>query len=157
MLQCPSLNQRIYKSKLRYPLQYPQAVTDSRSKKFKKWSEDIMEKAINAVINDGVLIRHAAEDYGIPKSTLGDRISGRILPGSSSGPRKLLTTEEEEDLVAFLRRCAAIGYPKSRKDLMELVQRILEGKGIEHQVSNGWWRAFCKRNPNLTLRAPATL
>ena len=40
---------------------------------------------------------------------------------------------------------------------MELVQRILEGKGIEHQVSNGWWRAFCKRNPNLTLRAPATL
>ena len=157
MLQCPSLNQRIYKSKLRYPLQYPQAVTDSRSKKFKQWSEDVMEKAINAVINDGVSIRRAAEDYGIPKSTLGDRISGRILPGSSSGPRKLLTTEEEEDLVAFLRRCAAIGYPKSRKDLMELVQRILEGKGIEHQVSNGWWNAFCKRNPNLTLRAPATL
>ena len=113
MLQCPSLNQRIYKSKLRYPLQYPQAVTDSRSKKFKKWSEDLIEKAINAVINDGVSISRAAEDYGIPKSTLGDRISGRILPGSSSGPRKLLTTEEEVDLVAFLRRCAAIEYPKS--------------------------------------------
>ena len=67
---------------------------------------------MNAVISDGVSIRRAAEDYGIPKSTLGDRISGRILPGSSSGPRKLLTTEEE-DLVAFLRQCATIGYPKS--------------------------------------------
>ena len=66
---------------------------------------------MNAVISDGVSIRRAAEDYGIPKSTLGDRISGRILPGSSSGPRKLLTTEE--DLVVFLKQCATIGYPKS--------------------------------------------
>ena len=74
MLQCPSLNQRIYKSKLRYPFQYPQAVIDSRSKKFKQWSEDVMKKAINAVINDGFSIRRAAEDYDIPKSTLGDRI-----------------------------------------------------------------------------------
>lgn len=85
-----------------------------------------------------------AVNYAIPKSTLGDRISGRVVPGSSSGPRKLLSIEEEEDLVVFLRRCAMFGYPKSRKELMELVQRILEGKGIEYQIQMDGGEHFVK-------------
>lgn len=72
------------------------------------------------------------------------RISGRVVPGSSSGPRKLLSIEEEEDLVVFLRRCAMFGYPKSRKELMELVQRILEGKGIEYQIQMDGGEHFVK-------------
>ena len=75
-----------------------------------------MEKAvnaviINAVINNGMSVRRAAMDYDVPKSTLGDRVSGRVIPGSYSGSRKLLS--EEEELVVFVRQCAAIGYPKS--------------------------------------------
>jgi len=128
-----------------------------RPTKLKQWSEEVMEKAVNAVLNNGMSVRRAALEYDVPKSTLGDRISGRVIPGSSSGPRKILNTEEEEELVAFVRRSAAIGYPKSRKDLMTLVQQIAENKGIQHLISNGWWQSFCKRHPNLTLRAPVAL
>ena len=87
-----------------------------------------MDKAINAVLNEDMSIRRASEHYAIPKSTLGDRISGRVLPGSTSGPRRHLNDEEEEELVTFLRRCASVGFSKSRKELLALVQAMAEQK-----------------------------
>ena len=80
-----------------------------------------------------------------------------MIPGSISGPKKYLTEEEEDELVAFVRRCALIGYPKSRKDMMALVQQIIESKGMQYTITNGWWESFCKRHPDLTLRAPVAL
>jgi len=52
--------------------------------------------------------------YGIPRSTLSDHISGRVLPGSKSGAPTLLSMREEKELVSFLLDCAEIGYGKSR-------------------------------------------
>jgi len=77
-------------------------------------------------------------------------VSGRLLPGSTSGPRHLLNDEEGEELVAFLRRCASVGFSKSWKELLALVQAMAEHKGIEHLVIEG---SFIKRHPNITLRA----
>ena len=92
---------------------------------------------MNAVLNEDMSIRHAAEHYAVPKSTLGDRISGRVLPGSTSGSRRILNDEEEEELVAFLHRCASVGLSKSRKELLALVQAIAESKGTQHLITGG--------------------
>lgn len=54
-------------------------------------------------------------------------------------------------------RCSNIGYPKTRKEVLCLVQNIVESRGITNEVTNGWWEAFCRRHPNLTLRNPAPL
>ena len=54
-----------------------------------------MTSAIKAIFEDGMSVRGAAEYYGVAKSTLGDRISGRVLPGAKSGPSTYLTFEEE--------------------------------------------------------------
>ena len=59
---------------------------------------------------DHLAIRCAAEEYDVPRSTLGDRISGRVAPGSTSAPPKYLSTQEEEELVQFLIDCASIGF-----------------------------------------------
>ena len=69
-------------------------------------------------------IRCASEHYTISKSTLGDRISGSELPGSTSGPRRRLNDDKEEELVTILRRCASVDFSKSRKELLALVQAI---------------------------------
>ena len=58
-------------------------------------------------------IRCAAEEYGIPRSTLVYRASGRVIPGTKSGASTYLSPEEEEDLVQFLIGNTEIGYPKS--------------------------------------------
>ena len=70
---------------------------------------------------DHLAIRCAAEEYDVPRSTLGDRISGRVVPGSTSGPPKYLSIQEEEELVQFLIDCASIGYPRSRLEVIAMV------------------------------------
>jgi hypothetical protein len=47
-----------------------------RPVQYKSWSEENMSKAITAVVQDDVSVRKAAELYNVPKSTLGDRITG---------------------------------------------------------------------------------
>ena len=115
-----------------------------------------MVEAVGACCR-GMGIREAAARFGVPKSTLGDRVSGRVVMGSTSGPKPYLSTEEEDELVKFLLRCGSIGYPKSRQEVLTLVTRMLERKGIHTCVTSGWWQSFCRRHPNLTLRAPASL
>ena len=96
-------------------------------------------------------VRKAAETYGVPKSTLGDRVSGKVDLDAKPGPTSYLTTFEEEELASFLIRCAKIGYPRNRS------QQIVNSKGLDASVFNGWWERFCQRQPNLSLRVPMGL
>ena len=68
-----------------------------------------------------------------------------------------LTIEEEEEFTNFLLQVAQIGYPHTKKQVLAIVQRILESKGINSTVSNGWWERYCKRNPCVTLRGAVPL
>ena len=116
-----------------------------------------MYGAISSVLHDGMSIRRAAEQYGVPKSSLGDQVSGRVLPDAQCGPATYLSLGEEEELVMFLTRCASIGYAKSRKEVIALVQSVLDSRGISRTVTNGWWESFRRRHPNLTLRTAVPL
>ena len=71
-----------------------------------------MRESLAAIMS--MSVRQAAELHQVPKSTLGDRISGRVLPGAKSGPPTYLTSEEEEELATFLSRAAQIGYARTR-------------------------------------------
>ena len=51
-------------------------VKPRQSTKRKKWTEEGMKKAIEAVETGERGVNRAALDHGIPKSTLKDRISG---------------------------------------------------------------------------------
>ena len=102
-------------------------------------------------------IRQASEIFGVSKSTLHDRISGKVIFGSRSGPARLLTENEEEELVVFLAHCAALGYPRSRKDVSAMVQTVLVQKGHNGLISHGWWDSFKRRHPDLSLRKAESL
>ena len=107
-----------------------------------------MEKAINAVHTGTLSVRRAAEVYGIPKSTLHDRILGKVVSG---GPEPYLTVTEETELVQFLTKCASMGFARSKKQIFDIVDRVLESKGKNVKVSNGWWQSFGNRHPNMVL------
>ena len=53
--------------------------------------------------------------YSVPKSTLQDRITGRVPFGSRCGPERYLSEEEEEELVGFIEGCSDIGYQGQKK------------------------------------------
>ena len=46
-----------------------------------------MTRAIKAV-NEGMSVRRPALEYNVPKTTLNDRIQGKVVHGSSSGKAK---------------------------------------------------------------------
>ena len=60
-----------------------------------------MEAAINSVVDENTPVLRAARKYGIPKSTLHDRISGKVQHGKMPGPSQLLSAAEEEEFQAF--------------------------------------------------------
>lgn len=125
--------------------------------RYKEWSPLSLSEAMKAVTRKNISIRKAAELYGVPRSTLGDHIRGRVLPGAKSGPSKLLSDEEELELLSFLCRLSEIGYPKTRRQVIELVQRIVSSRGHIDRISNGWWDSFQRRHPELSLRSASSL
>ena len=79
---------------------YPKTST-SRPKVFKSWNDECMKLAILGV-SEGMSVRRAAYEFGVPKSTLQDRISGRVGLDAKSGPERYLNDSEEEKLVNFV-------------------------------------------------------
>ncbi|XP_053703145.1 zinc finger protein 346 isoform X6 [Synchiropus splendidus] len=72
---------------------------DKIEKKHKRWTEEDMERAFIEVKSGRYTVRKAAIQFGVPKSSLGDRVSGRVAPGRRSGPPRLLSPADEERLV----------------------------------------------------------
>ena len=154
MLQCPLLKDRVFRS---HKSIHTGASATIQRGTYKPWTEPQMSRALQSVVAEGVSVRRAALEYNVPKSSLADRVSGRIIPGAKSGPPTYLNHSEEGELVQFLTRCAAIGYGKSRKEVIAIVQRVLDSKGMHKTVSNGWWESFCRRHPHVSLRSSAPL
>ena len=84
--------------------------------KYKGWDSGSMHKAIKEV-ELGMSIRRAAEIYSVPKSSLYDRINGKVHCGAKPGPNPYLTYLEEEELASFLIQTAKIGYPHTKKQV----------------------------------------
>ena len=124
---------------------------------YKQWSEGQMERALKDVVTDGLSVRRAALMYNVPKSTLGDRVSGHVQAGAISGPPRYLFCMEEGELARFIFHCGTIGYARSKSEILALVQRVLDCRGIDRTVTHGWWESFQRRHPDLVLRSPAPL
>ena len=95
----------------------------------------------------------------ISKSTLHDRVSGKVLPGAKYGAPRYLTDEEEEELVRWIEGCAEVGYAKSVREVRAIVGAIVVKKQCVDfaAVSHGWWDRFRARHPQLSLRTGESL
>ena len=91
----------------------------------------------------------------MPPSTLKDRLSGRVKHGSKPDPAPYLSSDEESELVEFLKTSAKIGFGKTKKEIFSIVQLSLKKKCVSVENFNGesWWNRFTQRHPNLTLRS----
>ena len=77
-----------------------------------------------------------------------------MVHGTKPGPQPYLNDKEERELALFLKDCAAVGYGKTRRDVMSIAQSVAEEKGILHgsRIGHGWWHRFLKRQTDVTLR-----
>ena len=116
-----------------------------------------MAKAVEAIQQGELTLRQATELYDVPRATLHDHVTGKVKPDSVSGPGRYLTIQEEEELVNFLFGCSRIGYPRTRPQVLAIVQQYIDRRNLKKIVSNGWWQRFRERHEKITLRSAAPL
>ena len=136
----------------------------NRASKRKQWSDESMIGAMQAIV-DGLSITGAAREYGVPRTTLQDRILGKVVHGKKPGPKRYLNEAEEKKLSEFLVETAAVGYGKSRAEIMAIAEKTIKKKAEKttdttknkgglrkDKITNGWFDSFMKRHPYLSLR-----
>lgn len=129
----------------------------SRPHKYRAWTESSMREALAALNNKRMNILEAAIRYGIPRTTLSDHYHGNVLPGAKSGAPTMFSAQEEKELVDFMLHAARVGYPKTRKEVLEIVSNMMQKRGKTAAVTHGWWNRFTCRHPEIGLRQPAIL
>ena len=72
-------------------------------KKRKQWSEEQMVAAMEMAKQPGVSVLRAAIEHNVPRSTLQDRVSGKVVHRTKPGPRPYLSQGEEDNLCEFLQ------------------------------------------------------
>jgi hypothetical protein len=82
------------------------------------------------LLTSGMKHGPAAKKFGVPKTTLLDRIHKRVSDDcSKSGPNPYLTKAEEESLISFIARSGSIGYPLDKTDVKKSVKLVLDDDG----------------------------
>ena len=90
-----------------------------------------MQTAIDAVKSSRKGVNRAALEFSVPHTILKDRITGRVVHGTKSGPKPYLTQQEEKELVDFLVRCSEMGYGKMRGEVHKIVEAIAKKKELK--------------------------
>ncbi|KAL6098939.1 uncharacterized protein ACO6RY_17964 [Pungitius sinensis] len=124
----------------------------------KKWTEEAMERALMEVKSGRCTVRQAAKEFGVPKSSLGDRVSGRVTPGSRSGPAKLITSADEDLLVEFSLYMSKHGFPLTKQQLVSFASSIYKRQHRRvaySKLGQTWWLNFRKRQANNITIHPA--
>ena len=103
-----------------------------------------MAATIDAVVNDGLSKNQAADNFEVSRTTLKNRLSGRVTHEVNPGLKPYLTKDEEWELADHLLKAASIAYGKTRRDVCQLLSRDLSlAKGgpkwctlfISHQMT----------------------
>ena len=124
-----------------------------------KWTKEHLSAAIDEVKN-GAQKRKTAEKYGILWGTFSDKLLGRRK--MEEQPRTVLSKEEEDEIVTFVKMTSARGFGKTKEELLLVVKNYLDQKQREtiwenNKPSSKWFRLFRKRHPEIVFRKPQLL
>ena len=114
----------------------PAVLKTPEKKKRKKWSDEQMVAAVESVEKGLSCVNQAALQHGVPKSSLKNRLSGRVVHGANQGPRPYL---DKSELSEFLQKGSLIGYGKTRKDVLNITEAYASSKEImrKQNISDG--------------------
>ena len=126
------------------------------------YDDSQLQLAVDAVQKKGWSVRKASSTYNVPKSTLGDRISGRFQVGVRRGRPPHIPPELESKIVESIKMAARRGIGLTRKQILlrtnVLCKRSKIGSGYSNFVAGkDWWEGVKRRFPNLKIKKPERL
>lgn len=121
----------------------------------RNYSMDNLERALEAVIADGMSFKQAAEAYQVPKTTIYRKYRGQN--GDTLGRPPALNVVEENQIVNGMITAAEFGYPFTISELKRFVKHYLDRKGVRSVLKNNlpgieWCNLFLGRHDELRQR-----
>ena len=119
-----------------------------------EYGDDALAHAAEAV-HRGVGLRRAAAMYGVPKSTLHDKV--KLHTKGKRGPKPAIPDELEDPIETWIINMARIGYGQTKEQIKNKVQELVNAMKIptpwdNNRPSEKWYRLFMNRHPNLRYR-----
>ncbi len=119
------------------------------------YTQETQQEAIVAVKEGKMMPRKAAQHYGVPKTTMTDRIAERR--GPKLGHSMDLSKDEKAIIVEWLLLLGKWGFTHSKKDLTLLVKDFLDCQGRTTRFVNNWpgpdfIEGFLRRHQLLSVR-----
>ncbi|KAJ8300593.1 LOW QUALITY PROTEIN: hypothetical protein KUTeg_022112 [Tegillarca granosa] len=111
--------------------EYSSQIMPRKSKQMQlQYDPKALENAVAAVKVNVMSIRKAAKHYDVPRSTIGDRISGRVKEGTSPGKKPVYPIEVENQVAEKIKQAARMGFGITRAQLIlaEVGQRNVPGR-----------------------------
>lgn len=118
------------------------------------WTYD--EAAINGALEDVQEKRlsqnKASQKWGVPQTTLSDRLGDRGAARDQYQPGQFLSKNQESNLVSWILRQESLGYAPSHSQIRGCVEALLRQQGSEQKLGRNWVAKFVKRHPELGLK-----
>lgn len=131
------------------------------SRSYVDYSPETLQICLEDIKCKRLTHRAAAEKYGIPRSTIINKLKG-VRSSVIGGPR-VFTQEEEEGFKNHILKLAEFGFPVTTTDLRFCVKYFLlkTGRSVP-KFKNGmpgpdWVTSFLKRHPTLTARVSSNI
>ncbi|XP_046576326.1 uncharacterized protein LOC124284300 [Haliotis rubra] len=125
------------------------------------YTRDDLDNAYRLVLEENVSAQRAAARWGVPVSTLKDRLLGNISVDTvKSGPMPLFSSQEESFLASHIRVMGEIGYGYTRQETINLASDYAVNQGHrdrDHPLSLRWLYSFLDRWPELKVQTPRKL
>lgn len=124
------------------------------SKRF-GYTEEALSNALSDIRGNIRSIREACRLYGVPRSTVQDRLSGRVAEQKRKvGPDPMFGFEGEKKIVDWIIELAKSGIPVIKYDLLDTVAELAKELCIDDRFPAGkpgirWYLSFLKRHPNI--------
>ncbi|XP_045210605.2 jerky protein homolog-like [Mercenaria mercenaria] len=130
-----------------------------KTQNYREWD---LEKAVKAVQDNSMSIRKASTMYGVSKSTIGDRISGKHELHVPNGRPPHIPRDVERKIVDAVKMAARRGIGLTRKQVLArtnvLCRRMKIGSGYTNfTAGKDWWEGVKRRHPDVVIRKPEKL
>jgi len=115
------------------------------------YTEDDLQRAL-ADVALGRSVRKAGLDWGVPRSTLQERISGRVSRQEANEPSQRLSPVQEQRLTDWVLVQESLGRSPTHSQIRAFAGRILAARSDAIPLGKRWMAGFLRRNPILRTK-----
>ncbi|KAK9680340.1 CENP-B N-terminal DNA-binding domain [Popillia japonica] len=124
-----------------------------------QWSLENLQAAIADIRDKKASIREISRTYKVPVRTLMRRIKANDMEPSKPGRKSTLGTENEKQLVHYIKQLEKCNFPATMRDIQILAYKFVIKNGITNRFNHvkqhagyDWIIGFLKRHPEITIR-----